>query len=95
MVEVRADRDLRRRSTYPVFTIMATCRFRARGLSVHTQRGDTEHARKLPSLRGRLICRLSLGAGSGRILPTGRPSHHTWWPLAGYDVLSRCSVETT
>lgn len=76
-----------------VFTRITECQ--ACGLSVHTQRGDSESARKLPSLRGRLICQLSLGAGSGRILQTGRPSHHTWWPLAGYDVLSRCSVETT
>ena len=64
-----------------VFAGISECQ--ARGLSVHTQRSDSESARKLPSLRGRLICRLVLGAGSGRILQTGRLSHHTWWPLAG------------
>ena len=75
-----------------VFAGVSECQ--SRGLSVCTQRSDSERARKLPSLRGRLICRLVLGAGSGQILQTGRPSHHTWWPLAGYDVLSRCRVET-
>lgn len=66
----------------------------ARGLSVHTERRDSEKASKLPKLRGRLICRLQLGLGAGKILQTGRPSHHTWWPLADYDVLAQCTVET-
>lgn len=38
---------------------------------------DCERARKLPALRGRLICRVQLITGAGRIQPTGRPSHHT------------------
>ena len=67
----------------------------ARGLSVHTERRDSENALKLPNLRGRLICRLRLGLGAGTIQQTGRPSHHTWWPLADYDVLAQCTVETT
>ena len=67
----------------------------ARGLSVHTERGDSEKALRLPKLRGRLICRLRLRLGAGTIQQTGRPSHHTWWPLADYDVLAQCTVETT
>lgn len=66
----------------------------ARGLSVHADRRDSEKALRLPALRGRLICRLRLGAGAGKIQQTGRPSHHTWWPLADYDVLTQCTVET-
>ena len=65
----------------------------ARGLSAHLARHDSEQALKLPSLRGRLICRLLLGPGAGWIQQTGRPSHHTWWPLADYDLASRCTME--
>lgn len=66
----------------------------ARGLSVHAERRDSERALRLPALRGRLICRLRLGAGAGKIQQTGRPSHHTWWPLADYDILAQCTMET-
>lgn len=66
----------------------------ARGLSVHTKREDSERASKLPSLRRRFLCRLKLEAGAGCVLQTRRPSHHTWWPLADFDILSRCTVET-
>ena len=64
----------------------------ARGLSVHTELADSEKARKLPRLRNELICRLSLETGAGRIQQTGQPSHHTWWPLATFDILRQCEV---
>lgn len=66
----------------------------ARGLSVFADRRDSERAQKLPRLRRHLICRLRLDAGAGRIQPTGKPSHHTWWPLAAFDILAHCEVET-
>lgn len=66
----------------------------ARGLSVHTERKDSEKALKLPSLRGRLICRVKLNAGAGRILQTSTPSHHTWWPLHDFNILAHCTMET-
>lgn len=65
----------------------------ARGLSVFANRRDSERALKLPMLRGRLICRLRLEQGAGRIQQTGRPSHHTWWPLGAFDILAHCGVE--
>jgi hypothetical protein len=65
----------------------------ARGLSVHTDRLDSENARKLPRLRERLICRVRLDAGGGCIQQTGQGSHHTWWPLADYDIFARCDVD--
>lgn len=65
----------------------------ARGLSVHTDRRDSENARKLPRLRERLLCRVRLDAGAGCIQQTGQGSHHTWWPLAGYGILARCDVD--
>ena len=67
----------------------------ARGLSVFAERRDSERALKLPTLRGRLICRLRLDTGAGRIQQTGRPSHHTWWPLAEFNILANCGVETS
>lgn len=66
----------------------------ARGLSVYRERHDAERALKLPHLRGRAVCRLRLEAGAGQIQKTGRSSHYTWWPLADYDILAGCEVET-
>ena len=65
----------------------------ARGLSVFANRQDSERALKLPRLRGRFVCQLQLDAGAGRIQQTGRPSHHTWWPLAAFDILAHCIIE--
>lgn len=67
---------------------------RARGLSVFGERHDAEKALKLPRLSGRAVCRLRLGAGAGQIQKTGGRSHHTWWPLADYDILAGCELET-
>jgi len=66
----------------------------ARGLSVFAVRQDSEKALKLPMLRSRLICRVRLESGAGRIQQTGRRSHHTWWPLAAFDILAHCEVES-
>lgn len=65
----------------------------ARGLSVFVERGDTERAKKLPKFRGCFTCRVRLETGAGRIQPTGKPSHHTWWPLAEFDILAHCEME--
>ena len=67
----------------------------ARGLSVFGMRKDAERALRLPSLRGCLLCRVQLEAGAGHIQQTGRPSHHTWWPLAEFNILVRCALETS
>ena len=83
------------RAERPGHTFRGVTECQARGLSVHTDRRDTERALKLPNLRGRFICRLRLEAGAGRIQQTGAPSHHTWWPLADFDILSGCNVEAS
>lgn len=65
----------------------------ARGLSVFTARKDAARALRLPSQRGRFLCRVQFEAGAGHIQQTNRPSHHTWWPLAEFDILARCAME--
>ena len=65
----------------------------ARGLSVFADRQDSQKAAKLPRLRGRAVCRVKLEAGAGRIQQTGKPSHHTFWPLAAFDILGQCEME--
>ena len=63
------------------------------GLSVFADQRDVEtRARKLPHLRNRRICRVTLPAGAGRIQQTFQPSHHTWWPFAALDILAHCEV---
>ena len=66
----------------------------ARGLSVFTERRDIAERLKRPNLKGMRVCRVALDEGAGRIQHTARrTSHHTWWPLADYDILSGCLVE--
>ena len=65
---------------------------RARGLSVHGDARDSARTMKLPAQKGKHICRVELDAGAGSIQKTGRGSHHTWWPLAGFDVIANRSV---
>ena len=60
---------------------------RARGLSVYLKREDSQYAAMLPALRGRLICKVRLSPGAGAIQQTGSRSHHTWWPLARFNIL--------
>ena len=67
----------------------------ARGLSVHTQLADSIRTAKLPMLKGSKPCRVTLDDGAGYLQQTGTPSHHTWWPLAEFDILATCeAVET-
>lgn len=84
-------RSQRAENPQRIFSSMTECQ--ARGLSVFADRGDCEKARKLPALRGRLICRVRLVTGAGKLLKTSGRSHHTWWPLAEYDILLHCQVE--
>jgi hypothetical protein len=84
-------RSLRAENPRAVYSI-SECQ--VRGLSVFAVRTDSEKALKLPKFRGRQICRVTLRTGSGRIQQTGRPSHHTWWPLAAFDILANCAVES-
>jgi len=76
-----------------VFAGVSECE--ARGLSVFAERRDAEaKALKLPHLKNRKICRVLLPAGAGRIQQTFQPSHHTWWPLAAFDIQAHCGVGT-
>jgi hypothetical protein len=86
-----ADDDFRsQRAKRPdaVFKDVSECL--ARGLSVFGERGDGEKALKLPGLRGGMLATVRLTAGAGRIQQTFRPSHHTWWPFADFDILAHC-----
>ncbi|MDA1275254.1 MAG: hypothetical protein O2960_14580 [Verrucomicrobia bacterium] len=63
-----------------------------RGVSVHAERMASEKMRKLPRFKNSLVCRVRLLNGAGRIQQTFQPPHHTWWPLAAFDILSHCEV---
>ena len=89
------DSDFRsQRAERPSGRFPGVTKCQARGLSVFALRKDAERALRLPNLRGRLLCSVRLEAGAGRIQQTGRPSHHTWWPLAEFDILARRAMET-
>ena len=75
-----------------VFRDVTECQ--ARGLSVFASRNVAEQLSSSGSLQGTAICQVTLAPGAGRIQPTGRRSHHTWWPLANYDILANCQVVT-
>jgi len=74
-----------------VFNGVDECR--ARGVSVYANRADCAKTLKLPRFRSHHVCKVALEQGAGRIQQTFQPSHHTWWPLADYDILAHCSVE--
>jgi hypothetical protein len=63
------------------------------GLSVFAEKRDGEKALKLPRLRGGMLATVRLTQGAGRIQQTFRPSHHTWWPFADFDILAHCGRE--
>lgn len=65
---------------------------RARGLSVWSSPEAAAKNRDLPGLSNRMICAVRLAPGAGRIERNGVPGHHTWWPLAAFEILSECSV---
>ena len=67
---------------------------RARGVSVFTKLGDAEGLLKLPAHKGESLCLVELDDGAGFIQRTGErwESHHTWWPLANYNILANCIV---
>ena len=75
-----------------VFRDVTECQ--ARGVSVFANLEVAEELSTRGSLQGRAVCRVVLALGAGRILPTGGRSHHTWWPLADYDILANCQVVT-
>ena len=75
-----------------VFRDVTECQ--ARGLSVFASRTVAEQLSSIGSLQGTAVCQVTLTPGAGRIQPTGRRSHHTWWPLAEYDILANSQVVT-
>jgi hypothetical protein len=80
------------RAERPDATFRGVSECLARGVSVHTDRADSEKTRKLPRFKNSLVCRVRLVDGAGRIQQTFQPTHHTWWPLATFDILSHCEV---
>ena len=89
------DDFLSQRQEKPGRTFQGVTECQACGLSVFTDRHDAEaKALKLPHLKNRVICRVMLPPGAGRIQPTFQPSHHTWWPLATFDILAHCGSGT-
>jgi hypothetical protein len=75
------------------YSVIHVTECQAHGLSVYTTAVDCENARKLPRLKGRLICCIRLLPGSGDIQKTGKHSHHTWWPQAAFDIFANCTEE--
>lgn len=64
----------------------------ARGLSVFSDFGKAKKQLKRPTLKGMLLCEVTLDKGAGYILRTGRQSHFTWWPLANFDIVGNCQI---
>ena len=62
------------------------------GLSVFFNRADAERRSRIGRLQGAMVGEVTLTRGAGRIAKTGTRSHHTWWPLADYDVTKSSRV---
>ena len=85
-----ADDFLSQRALKPDAAFREVSECLARGLSVFLDRQDGEKLLKLPRMRGAMLASVRLKPGAGRIQQTFKPSHHTWWPLADYDILAHC-----
>ena len=52
-----------------------------------------EVRQKVGKLHEKLICRVVLDKGAGRILLTNhKTTHCAWWPFAEYDIIANCQV---
>ena len=82
------------RAERPVAVFKGVSECQACGVSVFTEREDAvQKALLLPRFRGFKVCQVRLVDGAGRIQQTFQPSHHTWWPLAAFDILAHCEME--
>lgn len=82
------------RAEKPTVVFKGVTECQACGVSVFTERQDAvQKALLLPRFRGFQVCLVRLVAGAGCIQQTFQPSHHTWWPLAGFDILAHCEED--
>ena len=88
------DDDFRSQRAEKPYARFNTSECQARGLSVFSRRGDAERQSTRRNLWGTMVCPVSLMPGAGRILKTGGGSHHTWWPLASYDISANCQMDS-
>lgn len=87
------DADFRsQRAEHPQLVLKNITECQARGLSVFADRADAETRTRSGRLLGTMVCEVTISRGAGRIVQTGRSSHHTWWPLADFDILQNSRV---
>jgi hypothetical protein len=63
----------------------------ARSLSLFSSFEAATKAAKLPALKNKLIAKVVMIPGAGRIMQTSGPEHHSWWMYSGVDPVSLCS----
>ena len=78
-----------------IFNRVTECQ--ALGVSVYTNEQEVRKMLdELPYIRKRFgfVVQVELVPGAGYIKKTGKrsPSHHTWWALKDFDILSHCVV---
>ena len=87
------DCDFRsQRAENPDLVLHNVTECQALGLSVFFNRADAERRSLNGKLRGAMVGEVTLTRGAGRIAKTGTRSHHTWWPLADFDVTKNSRV---
>lgn len=87
------DDDFRsQRAENPHLALHGITECQARGLSVFVSHADAERRSRSGRLQGMMVCEVTLNRGAGRIAKTGRGSHHTWWPLADFDITKNSRV---
>ena len=80
--ETPAEADFRsQRAKLPAARFRVT-ECQARGLSVFLNLEDAKSLAQRNGLTGVRFCQVTLGKGAGRMLKTGRSSHHTWCLVA-------------
>ena len=61
-----------------------------RGVSLWNTPESAQRRAKLPTLIGKIVCRVNVTPGSGPVERTST-HHYAWWPLREHDILPHCS----
>jgi hypothetical protein len=63
------------------------------GLSGWISHEDAVHAQQIFDwLKSKYIFRANIQSSEGRVMQTGKPPHHTFWPCNGVDLLGRAEI---
>lgn len=65
---------------------------KARAISVYDSQKFCEDKLKLPTFKGKMVCRVTLPSGSGMVCAGGSSGHISWWVAKHCNPLECCEI---